>query len=95
MTQAESTVDEDNDRVRITTWTFPEAGAATGRHHHSFDYVVVPLTGGAFQVHHDDGSQQAMTQVAGSSYFRVAGATHDVVSSNDRVVVFVEIELKR
>jgi beta-alanine degradation protein BauB len=95
MTQAQSTASEDNDRVRITTWTFAETGAATGQHHHSFDYVVVPLTGGSFTVHNADGSQQAMTQVAGSPYFRVAGATHDVVSANEGQAVFVEIELKR
>ena len=43
MTLAHSIVSEDNDQVRVTTWTFPAAGAAaTGRHRHEFDYIVVP-----------------------------------------------------
>ncbi len=32
--------------------------------------------------------------VPGQSYFRAAGAEHDVSNPNDHEVVFVEIELK-
>jgi beta-alanine degradation protein BauB len=94
MTQAQARTDEDNDQVRITTWTFAGSGAATGEHRHDLDYVVVPVTGGTFAVINADGTQLPMNQVAGSAYFRVAGATHDVVSTSEREAVFVEIELK-
>lgn len=84
-----------NDQVRVTTWTFETAGDATGRHRHEFDYVVVPVTGGAFTVTDADGSVREMTQVAGSPYLGTAGTDHDVVNATDRESVFVEIELKR
>jgi len=84
----------DTDRLRVTTWTFTAAGDATGRHRHEYDYVVVPVTGGRFQVTAADGSVREMDQVAGSPYLGTAGTDHDVVSEADDEAVFVEIELK-
>jgi quercetin dioxygenase-like cupin family protein len=95
MSQAHHVVSADDDRVRVTTWTFEAAGAATGRHRHEFDYIVVPVTGGTFTVTNADGSVREMDQVAGSPYLGTAGTDHDVVSSADDEAVFVEIELKR
>ena len=95
MAAARGEVNADNERVRVTTWTFEEAGAATGRHHHEFDYVVVPITGGTFTVADVDGSVREMTQTAGTPYLGTAGTEHDVVNATDQVAVFVEIELKR
>ena len=88
-------VNADNDLVRVTTWTFGAAGAATGRHRHEFDYVVVPITGGRFEVLDLDGTVSEMDQVAGSPYLGTAGTAHDVVSAAAQEAVFVEIELKR
>ena len=65
---AHGLVNEDNDQVRVTTWTFEAAGAATGRHRHEFDYVVVPITGGTFEVVDPDGGSRRMEQVAGTPY---------------------------
>jgi quercetin dioxygenase-like cupin family protein len=95
MTEARGNVSVDNDQVRVTTWTFEAAGAATGRHRHEFDYVVVPITGGTFRVTDLDGSEREMRQVAGSPYLGAAGTAHDVVNAADHEAVFVEIELKR
>lgn len=89
-----ATRDEDNERVRITTWSFAADGDATGHHVHELDYVVVPLTGGTFAVVGADGSRATMEQVAGTPYFRPAGAAHDVVNVSGHAVAFVEIELK-
>ena len=88
-------VNADNDLVRVTTWTFGAAGAATGQHRHEFDYVVVPITGGRFEVLDLDGTVREMDQVAGSPYLGTAGTAHDVVSAAAQEAVFVEIELKR
>ena len=88
-------VNADNDLVRVTTWTFGAAGAATGQHRHEFDYVVVPITGGRFEVLELDGTVREMDQVAGSPYLGTAGTAHDVVSAAAQEAVFVEIELKR
>jgi quercetin dioxygenase-like cupin family protein len=95
MSAATPTAVSDNDRARVTTWTFSEDGAATGQHRHEFDYIVVPVTGGTFRVTGADGSVTTMTQVPGVPYSRPAGTTHDVVSTSAHEAVFVEIELKR
>lgn len=95
MSAARSTSIADNDQVRITTWTFAADGAATGRHRHEFDYVVVPITGGTFTVRDADGSVREMGQIAGSPYLGAAGTDHDVVNTSGCAAVFVEIELKR
>lgn len=58
------------------------------------DYIVVPVTGGAFTVVDADGSEHALVQELGVPYFRSAGAAHDVVNASGRAAVFVEIELK-
>jgi beta-alanine degradation protein BauB len=95
MTEARRVVSVDNDRVRVTTWTFESAGDAIGQHRHEFDYVVVPVTGGTFTVIDPDGSERQMDQVAGSPYLGTAGTAHDVVNAASEEAVFVEIELKR
>ncbi len=95
MTLAQGILGLDNEKVRVTTWTFEAAGDATGQHRHEFDYVVVPVTGGTFTVTDVDGSVREMSQVAGSPYLGAAGTDHDVVNATDGQAVFVEIELKR
>jgi hypothetical protein len=95
MSAARQVTIADNDQVRVTTWTFESAGAATGQHVHEFDYVVVPITGGTFIVTGADGSVREMTQAAGSPYLGVHGTAHDVASSSGSAAVFVEIETKR
>jgi quercetin dioxygenase-like cupin family protein len=92
---AQPKVTADNDQVRVTTWTFGADGASTGQHRHEFDYVVVPITGGAFIVHETDGSVREMAQVAGSPYLGTAGTAHNVANTPGQEAVFVEIELKR
>ncbi len=93
MTLARATQVADNERVRITVWSFG-LGESTGRHVHGLDYVVVPVTGGTFLVTTPNGEVSAMTQELGLPYFRSAGAEHDVTNSSDGNAVFVEIELK-
>ena len=45
-------VNADNDLVRVTTWTFGAAGAATGQHRHEFDQVAgSPYLGTAGTAH--------------------------------------------
>ncbi len=89
---ARPTLQIENERVRVTEWRF-DRGAATGRHRHEYDYVVVPLFTGQLQI--DDGQRESIAElVTGRSYFRNAGVEHDVVNANDFEFAFVEIELK-
>jgi quercetin dioxygenase-like cupin family protein len=92
MTTARASIDLDDARVRVTTWSFARAGDATGPHVHEYDYVVIPVTGGTFTVTNADGTTREMIQRAGSPYRGAAGTDHDVVSS--AAAVFVEVELK-
>ena len=93
MAQARSEQIVDNQRVRITVWSFG-SGDSTGQHRHGLDYVVVPVTGGIFAVTSPTGELSAMTQELGVTYFRSAGAAHDVTNTTSAEAVFVEIELK-
>ena len=88
---AVSTVQIDNDRVRVTEWRFPP-GTSTGLHRHAFDYVVVPMSTARLRILTADG-EGAGDLVTGQAYFRAAGAEHEVVNDNPFEVVFVETEL--
>ena len=85
----------DDQQVRVTTWTFDGAGDATGPHVHEYDYIVVPVTGGRFNVVDSDGAAREMAQEAGSPYRGTAGTAHNVINSAGTRAVFVEIELKQ
>jgi quercetin dioxygenase-like cupin family protein len=95
MSAARATTVIDDERVRVTTLTFDAIGDATGWHVHEYDYVIVPVTGGTFQVTAPDGGRHELTQEAGSPYLGQAGTEHDVANAGAPSAVFVEIELKR
>jgi quercetin dioxygenase-like cupin family protein len=90
---ATSTVQIDNDVVRVTGWHFPP-GTSTGFHRHAYNYVVVPMTTGRLRIIAATG-EMAGELVAGQAYFRQAGVEHEVVNESSSEVAFVEIELKR
>jgi quercetin dioxygenase-like cupin family protein len=91
---AQATTSADDDRLRITTWTFQD-GEETGDHRHEYDYVVVPVTGGTFAVVDAGGATREMTQDAAVAYTGRQGTEHNVINRSGRVAIFVEIELKR
>jgi len=92
-TPATATVQVDNERVRVTEWSFTP-GAATGYHRHEYDYVVVPLMNGRLKLVGPDGEESFAELEAGVSYYREAGVEHDVINASDSDFSFVEIELK-
>ena len=94
MTRAAANTTLDDDRLRVTTWTF-EDGQDTGHHTHEYDYIVVPITGGTFTITDPAGATMQRQQEAGVAYTASAGVEHNVTNSSGRVAVFVEIELKR
>lgn len=93
MPNAQPTVNLDDERVRVTTWTFQD-GEDTGYHRHEFDYVVVPITGGRFEITERDGSVRDMEQVTAAAYRGRAGTEHNVTNRAGRPASFVEVELK-
>lgn len=94
-TSALAGVSTDDERVRVTNWTFPVSGATTGPHRHEVDYVVVPVTGGTLAVIEPDGGRREMVQMAGLPYLGTAGTEHEVISTSGQPIVFVDVELKR
>jgi quercetin dioxygenase-like cupin family protein len=90
---ATSTVQVDNELVRVTEWRF-KPGAETGFHVHEMDYVIVPVTDGRLKVISPAGEESYAELKSGGSYFRKAGVHHNIINANDFEIAFVEIELK-
>ena len=90
---AKSKVMIDNDRVRVTEWSF-EIGDETGHHVHEFDYVVVPMLDGQLKIVDDDGNESISSLTKGNSYFRNQGVSHNVLNNNDFSYKFIEVEIK-
>ena len=84
----------DNERTRVTLWTF-KPGEETGQHIHEFDYVVVPLKDGQLKIINDDKSTTLSDLKKGISYFRNKGVSHNVINNNNYTYSFVEIEFKQ
>jgi beta-alanine degradation protein BauB len=92
-TQAQATVQIDNEHFRVTEWRFqPEA--ETGWHRHEFEYVVVPMTTGPLKLQLADG-ESVNELTAGESYTRPAGSEHNVINPGPEEFVFIEIEFKK
>lgn len=92
---AQATTMIDDERVRVTIWTFSAGGESTGLHVHEYDYIVVPVTGGTLTVTDSNGVTHEVTQRAGAPYFGSAGTEHDVANVAGASVVFVDVELKQ
>ncbi len=93
MLAARSDVQQDTPEVRVTEWRLAP-GAATGRHIHGMDYVIVPITTGVMTIVAPDGSRSQAPIATGKSYFRKAGVEHDVRNETGEEIVFLEVELK-
>ncbi len=91
---AQGKVKIENDRVRVTEWSFAP-GAATGWHRHEHDYVVVPLTTGRLKLLEPGGVERYAELTAGEPYARLEGVEHDVINANAFEFRFLEIEVLR
>src|SRR3546814_15543742 len=91
--KASGTVQEDNERTRVTLWRFPPDGE-TGFHRHEYDYVVVPLTSGPLTIVDTHGEVSTAQPTAGASYFRRAGVEHNVIHANAGALARLRLEFK-
>ena len=91
--KAISTLQVDDEKVRVTRWDF-SPGAETGWHTHGMDYVVVPLTEGTLSAELPDGSTVENQLSIGSSYARDAGVEHNIVNASNSPFSFIEVEFK-
>ena len=88
-----ATVQEDNERVRVTEYRFA-SGAETKPHVHQWDYVVVPQTDGELLIIEPDGNEVRARLTRGQSYYRQAGVNHNVINAGAGELVFIEVEMK-
>jgi enamine deaminase RidA (YjgF/YER057c/UK114 family)/quercetin dioxygenase-like cupin family protein len=87
-----STVQFEDERIRVTRWDVPP-GQAIGLHTHEHDYVVVPVVDGRVGIEPAVGERSVSEMVAGRSYHREAGAVHVLVNDGGQHLAFVELEL--
>jgi len=90
---AKSKIMIDNEKTRVTCWSF-KPGEETGQHIHEHDYVVVPMEDGELKIINKDGSVSISELTRGVSYFREKGVNHNVINNNDFLYSFIEIEIK-
>ena len=90
---AKSEIMIDNEKTRVTRWSF-EPGEDTGVHIHEYDYVVVPLMDGQLKIINHDGEISISELSEGVSYFRKKGVNLNVINNYDFPYSFVEIEIK-
>jgi quercetin dioxygenase-like cupin family protein len=90
---ATSTLQIENDRVKVTEWRFAARGDNTGWHRHAYDYVVVPLFDGTLDIDLGGGERMQAHLQKGIPYYRGFGTEHDVINDNDFECAFIEIEL--
>ena len=83
----------DDARVRVTRFDFPP-GAETGWHRHGMDYVITAVTDCEMLLEEPGGGTRRVLVPAGTAYRRSEGVEHNVVNDGDRVMSFVEVELK-
>jgi len=83
----------DDDRVHVTRFDFPP-DAETGWHRHGHDYVITTLTDCHMSLQEPGGAVRKVMVPSGTSYRRDAGVEHNVINDGDKLMSFVEVELK-
>jgi beta-alanine degradation protein BauB len=89
-----SEVQIDNPDVRVTRWTLG-MGQETGVHRHEMDYLVVPLVDGQMLITDADGGVTTNDLQAARTYYRQAGAEHNVRNEQEMPLEFIEVEIRR
>ena len=90
---ATSNVMIDNDRTRVTLWSFI-TGEDTGQHIHEFDYVIVPMSDGELKIINEDGSVSISKLEKGVCYYKEKGVNHNVMNNTNSSYSFIEVEIK-
>ena len=83
----------DNDKTRVTLWSF-KVGDETGHHIHEYDYVIVPMIDGELKIIDKDSSVSISKLTKGGCYYRKKGVNHNVINNNNFSYSFIEIEIK-
>ena len=82
----------DNDKVKVTEWSF-EVGDSTNHHIHEYNYIVVPMLDGELKIINKDNNETISKLSKGGAYYREKGVEHNVLNNNNNPYSFIEIEL--
>ena len=82
----------DNDKVKITEWSF-DVGDSTGHHTHEHNYIVIPMLDGELKLLDNDNKETISKLTKGGAYYREKGVEHNVFNNNNFPYSFIEIEL--
>ena len=82
----------DNDKVKVTEWSF-EVDDSTGHHIHEYNYIVVPMLDGELRIVDKDNNETISKLTKGGAYYREKGVEHNVLNNNKIPYSFIEIEL--
>ena len=82
----------DNDKVKVTEWSF-EVGDSTGHHIHEYNYIVVPMLEGELRIVDKDNNETISKLTKGGAYYREKRVEHNVLNNNNIPYSFIEIEL--
>jgi mannose-6-phosphate isomerase-like protein (cupin superfamily) len=82
----------DNDKVKVTEWSF-EVGDSTGHHIHEYNYIVVPMLDGELRIVDKDNNETISKLTKGGAYYREKGVEYNVLNNNKIPYSFIEIEL--
>ena len=82
----------DNDKVKVTEWSF-EVSDSTGHHIHEYNYIVVTMLDGELRIVDKDNNETISKLTKGGAYYREKGVEHNVLNNNNIPYSFIEIEL--
>ena len=82
----------DNDKVKVTEWSFA-VGDSTGHHIHEYNYIVIPMLDGELRIVDKDNTETISQLTKGGAYYREKGVEHNVLNNNNNPYSFIEIEL--
>ena len=82
----------DNDKAKVTEWSF-EVGDSTGHHIHEYNYIVVPMLDGELKILDRNNKESISKLTKGGAYYRDKGVEHNVFNNNNFPYSFIEIEL--
>ena len=82
----------DNDKVKVTEWSF-EIGDSTGHLTHEYNYIVVPMIDGELKILDKDKNERISKLSKGGAYYREKGVEHNVFNNNNFPYSFIEVEL--
>ena len=66
----------------------------TGFHHHTMNYVIIPITSGKLKLIDENNKETFTKLMQGEPYYREKGVKHNVINIDNKTITFIEVEIK-